>query len=189
MGRDARVHSLTMSVTELLGRPGEHRDLRVSEPIEGVGTTLARLTEEPVSGDLRAESVVEGILVTGRVAGTTSVQCARCLRSFDSDVAVDLCELFVAPGHIPQDAEADDTYRVSGTEINLEPMLRDAITLTLPLHPLCRADCRGICAQCGADLNAGDCSCTTNDTDPRWAPLEELRARLEENAEGPARSA
>jgi uncharacterized protein len=178
-----------MSVAELLGRPGEYRDIHLAEPLEGVRNTLARLSEEPISGDLRAESVVEGILVTGGVSGSTAVECSRCLKKFDSSVAVDLCELFVAPGHEPEGPEADDTYRVSGTEIKLEPMLRDAITLALPLHPLCRDDCKGLCAQCGADLNEGECSCVVDDTDPRWAPLEQLRERLEEDAEGPARSA
>ena len=183
------MSSLTMSVTELLGRPGEHRDVRLSEPLEGVRTTLARLSDEPVSAALRAESVVEGILVTGSVSGGTVVQCARCLKQIDSGVEVELCELFVAPGHEVSDSGADDTYRVTGTEIKLEPMLRDALTLALPLHPLCRADCKGICAQCGADLNAGDCSCAEDETDPRWAPLEELRAKLEEESKGSARSA
>jgi uncharacterized protein len=178
-----------MSVAELLGRPGEYRDVRLSEPLEGVRTTLARLAEDPISGDLRAESVVEGILITGGVSGATVVQCARCLKEFNSRVDVELCELFVTPGHEVRDSNADDTYRVSGTEIKLEPMLRDAITLALPLHPLCRADCKGLCAHCGTDLNAGECSCVEDETDPRWAPLEKLRARLEEDAQGPARSA
>ena len=188
--RDARVSNLTMSVAELLGHPGEYRDVRLSEPLPGgVRTTLARLTEDPVSGDLRAESVIEGILVTGDVSGATVVQCARCLKEFDSRADVELCELYVGPGHDLSGSETDDTYKVTGTEINLEPMLRDAMTLALPLNPLCRADCKGLCAQCGADLNLGDCSCAEDETDPRWAPLETLKARLEEETQGPARSA
>ena len=187
--RDARVSSLTMSVAELLGRPGEYRDVRLSEPLGGVRTALARLTEEPISGDLRAESVIEGILVTGTVSGTTIVECARCLTEFDSRAQAELCELFVPPGHDVRESGGDDTYRITGTEIALEPMLRDAMTLALPLHPLCRADCKGLCAQCGADLNDGDCGCVEDESDPRWAPLEELRARLEEDSQGPARSA
>jgi len=178
-----------MSVAELLGRPGEYRDVRLAEPLGGVRTTLARLTEGPLRGELRAESVVEGILVTGRVSGETVLQCSRCLQEFESEVFVDVCELFVAPGHELPGGQADDAYRVTGTVISLEPMLRDAVTLALPLNPLCRADCKGLCAHCGTDLNAGECSCVEEEIDPRWAPLEQLRARLEEDAEGPARSA
>jgi uncharacterized protein len=73
----------------------------------------------------------------------------------------------------------DDSYRVTGTEIHLEPMLRDALTLSLPLNPLCKRDCKGLCSGCGVDLNVAACICVENDVDPRWAPLEALRARLE----------
>jgi uncharacterized protein len=170
------VQTLTVSVAELLGRPGEYRDIRVAEPVAGVGNALARLTDDPVEAGLRAESVIEGVLVTGHVSGSTALQCARCLIEFPSTVDVDVCELYVAPGHgAPAD---DDTYRVQGTEIHLEAMLRDAITLAIPLQPLCREDCKGICASCGADLNSATCTCVEDDTDPRWAPLENLKQRL-----------
>jgi uncharacterized protein len=181
------VHKFVMPVAELIGRPGEFRDVTVSEPLEGVEGPLARLTEEPINARLRAESVVEGILVTGPVAASIVLQCSRCLQEFESTVTVDLCELFVAPGH--ETDAADDSYRVTGTEIHLEPMIRDAVTLSLPLHPLCRPDCRGICARCGTDLNTGECSCEEDDTDPRWAGLDAVRARLETTTEDPARSA
>jgi uncharacterized protein len=56
----------------------------------------------------------------------------------------------------------------------LRPLVRDALLLELPLAPLCRPDCRGLCARCGADLNAGPCSCVA-DRDPRWGALDALR--------------
>jgi uncharacterized protein len=172
----ARVQELRISVAELLGHPGALRDLQLRAPMEGVATALAWVTEAPVRADLRAESVMEGILITGRVRATTGTRCARCLVEFPSSVDLEVCELFAASGH----AGEEDDYRVSGTEVDLEPMLRDALTLALPLHPLCRQGCKGICARCGADLNAGECACTDEHADPRWAPLESLRAQLEE---------
>jgi uncharacterized protein len=90
-------------------------------------------------------------------------------------VEVEVCELYTAPGH---EAE-DDAYRVGGTEIDLEPMLRDALTLALPLNPVCREDCAGLCAHCGKDLNEGACDCVEDTTDPRWEALASLRAKLE----------
>jgi uncharacterized protein len=187
MAKDARVHKLVMPVAELLGRPGEYRDVSISEPLDGVRGPLARVADDPVTASLRAESVVEGVLVTGPVAAHTILQCARCLREFESDLGLEVCELFVAPSHLSE-AE-DDSYRVTGTEIHLEPMLRDAVTLALPLHPLCRQDCRGICARCGTDLNTGECSCSEDGVDPRWAELDAVRARLEGTQGGSARSA
>ena len=139
---------------------------------------MARLAEDrTLVADLRIESVVEGVLVTGPVEGHAELECARCLRPFSSRMAVRVCELFVTPAH---DAAAeDDVYRVTGTEIDLEPMLRDAVALALPLNPVCRSDCKGLCARCGKDLNEGACDCKDDDIDPRWAELATLRAQLE----------
>jgi uncharacterized protein len=171
------VRDFTASVAEILGKPGHYRDIKVSRPLPGVRTHLARLDGSPLTGDLRAESVVEGILMTGRVEGRVQLTCARCLEDFEASLSADLCELFVAPGHeVP---EGEETYEVKGLEIDLEPMLRDALTLSLPLNPLHAEDCKGLCAHCGKDLNAGECSCVEDDVDPRWAALEGLRDKLE----------
>lgn len=173
------MQKFTVSVAELLGRPGEYRDISLQEPLEGVSSTLARLDERPLRAELRAESVMEGILITGEVEVEASVRCARCLREFSSDLSVELCELFVAPGH---EAPGEDPYRVRGTEIGLEPMLRDAVTLSLPLRPLCKPDCKGLCARCGTDLNQGACGCVDEETDPRWADLDAVREMLRERS-------
>jgi uncharacterized protein len=57
--------------------------------------------------------------------------------------------------------------------------VREAVLLDLPLAPLCRPDCAGLCPECGADLNAGDCGHRPNATDPRWTALDDLRERLD----------
>ena len=169
------MRELTISVAEILGRPGEYRDVAIAQPLEGVELALAHLASRPLTGTLRLESVMEGILVTGSVSGDADIECARCLKTLASAVDVEVCELFTAPGH---EAE-DDAYRVQGSEIDLEPMLRDAVGLALPLNPLCRADCAGLCARCGKDLNEGACDCVEDETDPRWDALAEVRAKLE----------
>lgn len=166
---------LKVSVAEILNRPGEYRELDVRPSFEDVQTELARLEARPLSAHLKAESVVEGILVTGHVAGEATLRCARCLSEFRGPVALDLCELYTTPGHeLPE----DEAYRVEGSEIDLEPMLRDALVLALPLNPVCREACRGLCARCGRDLNDGDCDCEESEIDPRWADLEALREKL-----------
>jgi uncharacterized protein len=170
------VQDLTYSVADLLDRPGEYREFSVQPVLSGIGTALARLQAKPIRGDLRAESVVEGVLVTGPLSGTMDLRCARCLRPFEGDVSLELLELFVRPGH--ERPEDEDAYRVTGKEIHLEPMLRDAIALALPLNPLCREDCAGLCAQCGRDLNEGSCDCRTEEIDPRWAELASIKDKL-----------
>lgn len=170
------MQEFKVSVSEILGHPGLYRDVKVKGSLPDVGNALARVPDEPIDGDLRAESVVEGILVTGPVTAPAAFTCARCLQPISTDVEVEVCELFVAPGH--EAPAEEESYEVRGEEIDLEPMLRDAITLALPLNPVCREDCAGICATCGKDLNKGACECTDEELDPRWAGLAELRDKL-----------
>jgi uncharacterized protein len=172
------VQQFVVPVAELLGQPGVYRDVNISAPLEGLAVDLARLGANPIAADLRAQSVVEGILVTGRVEGTAELNCARCLSEFSTDLRLEVCELFTGPDN----PGPEDAYRISGTEIDLEPMLRDAIALALPLHPLCNEDCRGMCPRCGTDLNSGSCDCKDDEGDPRWAALDALRAKLEQRS-------
>ncbi len=168
----------TLSVTDILGRPGAYRDFVVDHPVEGVDTALAHLDTSPAHAELRAESVVEGILVTGHIAAHTRLECARCLKGFSGSVDIEVCELFVAPGH--ENVADDDTYRVAGTDIDLEPMVRDALVLALPLNPLCEDACKGLCARCGRHLTNGACDCEQEELDPRWAALSQLKDRMKE---------
>ncbi len=166
------MSGLTISVADILGRPGAYRELHLDAPVPGVTTALARLAPDPAHADLKAESVVEGILVSGTLRADATLECARCLKAFDTDLSVDVCELFVAPSH---EAQADeDSYRVAGTDIDLEPMVRDTVVLAMPFSPLCRPDCLGLCERCGGDRNAGECSCPP-EVDPRWAALDSLQ--------------
>jgi uncharacterized protein len=163
-------------VAEILGRPGNYRDLLVAGPLAAAGNALARVGKAPVKGRLRAESVMEGVLVTGKVEADIELDCARCLTTTHSALELDICELYVAPGHeVPPE---EDSYKVDGLEVDLEPMLRDAVTLALPLNPICREDCKGLCGGCGKDLSEAVCTCVEEDLDPRWAALAELRDKL-----------
>ncbi len=171
------MQDLKVSVVEILGRPGTNRHISITKPLEGVRVDLAQLDPAPIAAELTIESVVEGVLVTGPVAGDVRCRCARCLTEFETPMNVEVCELFAAPGHLHDEP---DVYRISGDEIDLEPMLRDELILALPLNPLCREDCKGMCARCGRDLNDGACDCTEDTSDPRWAALDELRAKLEQ---------
>lgn len=171
------MQSLKVPIVEILGHPGAYRDIEVSCPLPEVRNSLARLSDtDETAAKLRAESVVEGILVTGTAVGKGHFTCARCLTALDSSLEIEVCELFVTPGHeVPAEEEA---YEVKGTEIDLEPMMRDAFVLALPLNPVCGPDCKGLCGSCGKNLNEGPCDCAEDDIDPRWAALSELREKL-----------
>jgi uncharacterized protein len=170
------VHDLTVSVADIVGSPGRHRDLVVEAELPEVANALVRVGDEPVRARVRLESVVEGVLVTGAVEGTPIVECARCLERRAAPLSLELCELCVPGGRAD-----DDTYRIVDDAIDLRSILVDAVALGLPLRPLCRPDCKGLCDTCGRNLNDGPCHCERASVDPRWAPLEALRARLEAN--------
>lgn len=158
-----------VDVRDLLERPGTSRRLRLLEPVPGMRTELASVAdEEPVVMELLLEGVVEGVYVTGPVAGTWRLSCARCLRPLEQDFRVEVSELFARD----PDEEADE-YAVGDARIDLEPMVRDAVVLAMPFSPLCRPDCLGLCERCGGDRNLGECSCGPR-TDPRWAALDQL---------------
>ena len=105
--------------------------------------------EVPLRADLLLEGTSGGIFVRGRVAVTARYTCRRCLAEWEEPAEVDVAEV------LGSDPESE--YRLAGEEADLEPLLRDAVLLALPLRPLCRPDCLGLCSVCGADLNTGSC--------------------------------
>jgi uncharacterized protein len=121
--------------------------------------------------ELRLESVVEGVLVTGTATVQLQGECVRCLDPVTSERVVDIQELFFYADQAPEDDE--DALRLEGELLDLEPVLRDAVVLGLPFQPLCRDDCPGLCSECGARL-ADDPDHGHDQVDPRWGALHEL---------------
>lgn len=166
---------LVLDVTELVARPGASREVRGEVRVPGLATALGSVGgDEPVVVDLVADSVSEGIAVTGTVSATAHLSCSRCLISYDQEVAQPVDETYYFGGG----GEERDGYDVVDHHIDLEPMLRDVIMLALPTRPLHDESCRGLCAMCGADLNRDDCGHDRTPVDLRWAPLEALRSAL-----------
>ena len=156
-----------IDVRDLLERPGAARTIRVHEAVPNLRTELADvLAGEPIAGHLMLESVVEGIYVTGSVAGRVMYRCARCLKEFDGDFDVEVNEVYV------REPTPDDDYALApDLTLDPEPMVRDAVVLQMPFSPLCTPDCLGLCERCGGDRNLGECACTPP-VDRRWAALE-----------------
>ena len=159
-------------------QPGSYRDeTRTATVPEGLNET--GLTSVPagteVSLDLRFEAVSEGVLVTGSVVGSLKGECARCLDPLTSDIEVEIQELY---RYLPEPGEDDDDEEsrfLDGDRLDLEPAFRDAVVLALPLSPLCRDDCPGLCAECGAKLaEAGPDHGHGGKLDPRWGALRQL---------------
>ena len=136
--------------------------------------------------ELRLESVMEGVLVTGSIRGRAVGECVRCLDEVLDDVDVPLTELYAYSERARiAEAEGDDLEGVrelDGDLIDFEPALRDAVVPALPFRPLCRRDCPGLCSECGAHL-AEDPDHSHEILDPRWAALNRLQGTQDETKE------
>ncbi len=137
---------------------------------------------EAMKGDLRFVRDHAGILVEGVLKARVELPCARCLVPSEHMVDVEIAEHFrptvAIPGGSPilRDPEEEDdpaTRINSRHELDLSEVVAQQLLTSVPLNPLCRDDCRGLCAQCGAALNEGPCSCEPA-TDARWDALRVL---------------
>jgi uncharacterized protein len=115
----------------------------------------------------------------GRLRSALAATCRRCL----ADVAV-LLDAEVRALYTEDPAEDELAYAVSpeAGELDLSTMVREELILAVPEFVVCREECKGLCAQCGKDLNDGRCSCRP-EADPRWGALEELKQRLTNDEE------
>jgi uncharacterized protein len=114
------------------------------------------------------ERVPDGVVVRGDVHATWNAECSRCVKAITGAVHVHVDELY-EPNPL-----AGETYGLDDDVLDLEPLARDAVRLELPVAPLCREDCAGLCPNCGVDRNETACDCAVAETDSRWAALRSL---------------
>jgi uncharacterized protein len=159
-----------VNVADLLHRPGARRRERMSGYLGALNVMdTAVPPRADVVVDTLLEWVTEGVLATGTVDAPWHGRCRRCLEEVHGAVHVPFQELFEAS---PRDGES---YPLRHDHIDLEPLAREALLLELPLAPLCREECHGLCGACGADLNVDPSHTHEEDRDPRWAALDQLR--------------
>ncbi|NPV71194.1 MAG: DUF177 domain-containing protein [Firmicutes bacterium] len=132
----------------------------------------------PVKVETTLTNAGKGIIAEGRVEGVARLRCSRCLEEFTSPVSAEFKVEFREGAGLETVDDDEDVVRYSGDYVNLGEEIRQNLILSLPMKPLCDQACKGLCAQCGANLNEGECSCERRPVDPRLAGLEELQARL-----------
>lgn len=191
---------LVFDTHELGRRPGSLRKVtRTLKAPEGLGIVdvIGVPTGSEIVLELRLESVVEGVLVTGTAEASVTGECVRCLEPVEDELDVDFQELYYYPeadergrtrsggtsAEEQADEDEDETYRLEGDYFDLGPVLRDAVVLALPLQPVCQDDCLGLCSECGARLS-DDPSHHHEAADPRWAALQGLSAAPGDEGDG-----
>jgi uncharacterized protein len=147
--------------------PGDTEGFRVASPV-----TLAFDVDRQEPGRYR---------LSGHVSGTLELACSRCLEPFRLPVDMPFDLRYVPrsenTGEGEREVEEDDltTAFYSDEQIDLGQLMLEQFHLALPMKPLCREDCRGLCPQCGTNLNTGACECRQSWVDPRLAALKELQ--------------
>ena len=131
-------------------------------------SSVAPQADATIAGQL--ESIPKGIVVTGVVSAPWVGECRRCAIELGGLLEVAVRERFVEGA-----TDEDEAYPLEGEILDLFDLVRDSLVLELPIAPLCREDCKGLCVTCGADRNEGECGCDAP-IDPRWASLETLRS-------------
>lgn len=152
-----------------------HVALEVPAPA-GLGLAGYGVPESaPVALDLHLTAVSEGVLAAGAVAADAEGECARCLAPVRDALRVQVQELYAYEGSATEaTTEADEIMRLQGDLLDLEPAVRDALVLAMPVTPLCRPECPGLCAECGVPWDELPDDHRHETVDPRWAGLEKL---------------
>jgi uncharacterized protein len=153
-------------------RRSEHRSGAVGE-LSVAGSVVP--AGEEAEADATLDAVDGGIEVIADIRAPWRGECRRCLCPLEGELRTHVRELYRSRLSGEADTADDETYPLHGDALDLRPLVRDALLLELPLAPLCRPDCAGLCPTCGADRNVGSCDCPPDAGDPRWAALDVLR--------------
>ena len=196
-----------VSVAQVASRPGQSKEIDATFPApSGIGDEIVGVDEgADVSVVGAFDSIVDGLILNARISAPVHAECTRCLKPIQRDWTVNVTSFFPyedksAAGKggkagkngkeeevdiIAGEDESEDTYPLleNGAFADIEAMIRDTLVESLPLQPLCRPDCRGLCSQCGADLNE-DPDHHHDVTDIRFAGLAGLKAQLEAEQNG-----
>ena len=187
-----RVPPEGQAVDRTLALEGPYIEGEEFRPLSPV-TLSGRL--QPLTNDEGGDPGQEEVFrLRGRMSCRIELACVRCLEPFPLDLAEELDLLYLpqSSNEAPaaEESEADALTELSGRglereelavsfyrdeRIDLSQMIVEQIVLALPMKPLCKPDCRGLCALCGANRNLVSCECSPEETDPRWAPLKTLQ--------------
>lgn len=114
----------------------------------------------------------KSLALTGTVTLCLKVRCARCAKELEKELSYELDEALIRE---EDNTDPDgDAVVFSGNEIDLTQIAETGFFMNVPGKFLCSDDCKGLCPQCGADLNLGDCGCDKDDIDPRWEALKKI---------------
>ena len=182
------VDSLTFNVAQLLrDTVGAYRSLEAVAELGELTPEIEESRGSELSGPVRLMHTDSGILVQGRFQAQMQMDCARCLEPVAVPLEVSVDELFtptvdILTGKSVTPEEEDRALWIDEHHIlDLSEVTRQGVLLALPMSVTCREDCRGLCPNCGQNLNESKCTCGP-EPDPRWGPLLSLLDQTKSNS-------
>ena len=146
-------------------------------PVSSFGKEISIL--EPVKVNLKLNKSGDKISVSGVVRTAVELTCSRCLEKFSYNIDTDIDIVYQPAEKEPREIEElkEEDFKIATYDepvLNLADDIREAVYLAVPIKPLCREDCQGICPKCGKNLNVKKCGCIKEMLDPRFAKLKEF---------------
>ena len=150
----------------LAGNAGENTIVELDYP----SVKLDELYLQPLTGKFRASRTARGIYMKGTLRSIMDVECARCNNMFKAAVTMHLDDHYYL-----RDVAPPGEFIIGEDGIlNLGPLVRELAITDVPIQPICKAACAGLCIECGINLNESTCDCEVDDIDPRFAVLKQL---------------
>ena len=156
---------------------------RTFQPGEVGGDSDAYQIVAPVELEFDINKDKDKFRLVGRVRTELELTCSRCIETYRFPIDAEFDQRYLpssaASSEADREVEEDDleTSYYTDDEIDLSQLMREQFYLALPMKPLCREDCKGLCAQCGTNLNTGTCDCAPVWEDPRLAALKAIRGK------------
>lgn len=170
---------MRIELENLEGGKSEFAHVYQPDDLNPVDERVSLTAPASVSGKVRLAG--NEVFVNGHVEARATVECDRCLQPVGTPVNADFALEYITGSEYESSGTAELTEAelsvsvFDGEGIDVDEIVKEQIVLAVPTRMLCREDCKGICPECGTDRNTGDCNCATNDIDPRWAALKNLK--------------
>ena len=173
---------MRIELENLEGSKGDFAHVYQPDELNPVDERVSLIAPAAVNGKVRLSG--NEVFVNGHVETRAQVECDRCLKPVELPVNVDFTLEYISDSdyesiETAELTEAEMSVSVfDGAAIDVDEIVKEQILLAVPTRMLCREDCKGICPECGTYRNTGECTCVTNDIDPRWAALKNLTKNL-----------
>ena len=169
---------MRIELENLEGGKGDFANVYQPEDLNPVDERIQIIEPASVSGKVRLAG--NEVFVNGHVETRAQVECDRCLKRVELPVSADFVLEYITGSEYESSPAAELTEAemsvsvFDGEAIDVDEIVKEQVLLAVPTRMLCREDCKGICPECGTDLNTGECACKKDDIDPRWAALKNL---------------